>query len=345
MREAGDGAPIGSNPQKKSTGRGKHTLRGNQVASSRTITGCAMRHLHEVAAIAVAAGMMCGPALACDNWDFDLRHYNGFPDIAQANGLQVSLDPYQSGVQVSGDAVFDSPTLKADIGGVITGTVIGSQISLKVEWSGQYSAASTCPFDFNGCTKEYHGVGIYEGTIDANGYAQGLNWDFAHPNQKFGWYLVRPLKCADPPPPPPPPKPNPVTAAVERPASNVPQLFNRNTAALERPASAEPNFPPPASSPQAPGSLTTGIFDTDFGRLDLRATEGTYSQSNGHVTVDRAQGNIIRGTWEQSSASKRCRDGRFHGKFVFAFTSDGFTGSYGYCDGPPNDGPWNGRRL
>jgi hypothetical protein len=98
---------------------------------------------------------------------------------------------------------------------------------------------------------------------------------------------------------------------------------------------------PPAA---APTSSTTGIFDTSFGVLEIRADAGTYTVSDGHVSVQSTHDNIIEGVWEQSSAAKQCPDGRYWGKFVFAFSAKGFTGFYGFCDDAPTAGEWNGTR-
>lgn len=118
-----------------------------------------------------------------------------------------------------------------------------------------------------------------------------------------------------PAPPPPPPAPSPVPAPA-----------------------------PSQTPPSPPASLTTGTFDSTFGVLELRETEGSYSQKNGHVTVLKTVGNRIKGIWEQSTAAQQCPDGRFWGKFVFTFDAQGFTGTYGYCNGPATAGEWNGTR-
>jgi hypothetical protein len=105
-----------------------------------------------------------------------------------------------------------------------------------------------------------------------------------------------------------------------------------------------PSPPPPSPTPSSPGTLTTGTFDTNFGILQLGPGGGTYSASNGRVTVMRTNGNIVQGRWEQDTSARRCPNGRFWGKFAFAFSAAGFNGSFGYCSGPLNAGPWNGTR-
>jgi hypothetical protein len=89
---------------------------------------------------------------------------------------------------------------------------------------------------------------------------------------------------------------------------------------------------------------TTGTFDTDFGVLVLGTSDGKYSYNNGYVVVTQILGAEMDGTWWQTHSSHQCEDGNYHGHFHFAFTQAGFSGSYGYCDGPANAGPWNGTR-
>lgn len=100
----------------------------------------------------------------------------------------------------------------------------------------------------------------------------------------------------------------------------------------------------PATSQAPSPPLMAGTFDTSFGLLQLGPNDGTYSHENGRVTVENTHDNIVEGTWEQNSAGTQCPDGRYRGKFVFAFTSNSFTGFYGYCDDPPTAGAWNGTR-
>lgn len=87
-----------------------------------------------------------------------------------------------------------------------------------------------------------------------------------------------------------------------------------------------------------------GTYDSDFGVLMLTKTDGTYSFKDGRVTLSKIYGDFVDGTWSQSESGQQCSDGSYRGTFHFSFTQDGFTGSYGYCDGPTNAGPWNGKR-
>jgi hypothetical protein len=43
----------------------------------------------------------------------------------------------------------------------------------------------------------------------------------------------------------------------------------------------------------------------------------------------------MEGIWEQDSSGQKCRDGRYYGRFRLTFTSNGFTGLFGYCEEEP----------
>lgn len=89
-----------------------------------------------------------------------------------------------------------------------------------------------------------------------------------------------------------------------------------------------------------------GTYTTSFGLTHLapNASRGDYAYNNGQIGMTYIDGSTIRGTWEQSTSSKQCADGRYYGQFVFHASPGGFTGNYGYCDDPPTAGEWNGTR-
>jgi hypothetical protein len=116
---------------------------------------------------------------------------------------------------------------------------------------------------------------------------------------------------------------------------------------ITRKSSLKPAAGPVVGEPggfAGPAPTMTGVFDTDFGQLMLTSSDGMYSQKNGHVKITKIYGDFMDGTWSQSVSSQQCDDGSYRGTFHFRFTADGFTGTYGYCDGPTNAGPWNGKR-
>lgn len=91
-------------------------------------------------------------------------------------------------------------------------------------------------------------------------------------------------------------------------------------------------------------AMMMGMFDTTFGRMVLGRDGGTYATNDGVITIGKIEGNVMRGHWQESKG-RRCADGRIWGPFRFEFTETGFTGSYGYCEGEPNYGQWNGTRF
>ncbi len=110
------------------------------------------------------------------------------------------------------------------------------------------------------------------------------------------------------------------------------------------PPGAVVNAPSAQPAPPQPRSAMTGTFDTDLGVLVLAGNEGTYSTLNGRVTVTGIAGDVMDGTWTTSWSTQRCADGAYRGHFRFTFDPAGFTGAYGFCDGPPTAGVWNGTR-
>ncbi len=102
--------------------------------------------------------------------------------------------------------------------------------------------------------------------------------------------------------------------------------------------------PPPQPAPPQPTAAMTGTFDTNLGVLVLAGNAGTYSILDGRVTVTGVTGDAMDGTWNTSWSAQRCGDGLFRGRFRFTFNAAGFTGAYGFCDGPLTAGAWNGQR-
>lgn len=129
--------------------------------------------------------------------------------------------------------------------------------------------------------------------------------------------------------------------------------LDRVIGASSREASAEPGrVGRPGSGPimgepggfAGPAPAMTGVFDTDFGVLQITKSGGTYGYKNGQLTIAKIFGDFMEGTWTQSGSNQRCSDGAYRGTFRFRFTKEGFTGAFGYCDAPPGSGTWNGKR-
>jgi hypothetical protein len=102
----------------------------------------------------------------------------------------------------------------------------------------------------------------------------------------------------------------------------------------------------PASRVQG-GNLAqwmTGIFNTSEGRMTLSPGGGTYDQDSGRIIVTRIDGATMEGRWQEGSSAQRCADGTYGGRFSWTFTANGFSGSWGYCDGPLSNG-WTGTKV
>lgn len=65
---------------------------------------------------------------------------------------------------------------------------------------------------------------------------------------------------------------------------------------------------------------------------------GRYEHANG-VLVGTLEGNILSGTWYQSSSAGECN----YGPFSLEFNRSMFKGTYGYCENLPG-GNWIGQR-
>jgi hypothetical protein len=91
-------------------------------------------------------------------------------------------------------------------------------------------------------------------------------------------------------------------------------------------------------------AMMTGTFDSSFGTLTLSTGGGAYDYYGGQVRVTGISGNVMEGTWTQTRAGRQCPDGQYRGRFRFAFSASGFTGSFGYCEDEPGAGVWNGTR-
>jgi hypothetical protein len=110
-------------------------------------------------------------AIACEQWDIG---FQGVPIlIQQANGFTVNAQLHQDGSGFAGNAATSGSN------GTVTGTLVGNQIDMKINWIGHYS------------------IGIYQGTVDSDGRAEGQTWEAATPQRKYAWYTDRPIHCTN----------------------------------------------------------------------------------------------------------------------------------------------------
>lgn len=111
------------------------------------------------------------------------------------------------------------------------------------------------------------------------------------------------------------------------------------------PPSARAPVPLPAQPAASPYSAwMTGTFSSSFGTMRLSPGGGSYDQNGGTLAVTKISGATMEGTWRQTGSGGQCPDGSNRGRFSFTFTATGFTGSWSYCDAPPDKGGWNGTR-
>jgi hypothetical protein len=211
---------------------------------------------------------------------------------------------------------------------------------ISIDWSiptSKYSLDGICSGRHE--LTDFYGKILNDGTVkpDQNGYAHvdhATNHVFKE-GYPYEWAGTLPCSGVGPFPgrvPVTRMEPNTSGTAIREPAGG-----GFADAACPKPIIGDPGIVPPPPM--------YGTYETDFGTLTLGGNGGSYSYKSGHVCIAKIVANFMEGTWTQSESGQRCADGTYHGRFRFNFNKDGFTGTYGYCEGAPNAGPWNGRRL
>lgn len=111
-----------------------------------------------------------------------------------------------------------------------------------------------------------------------------------------------------------------------------------------RPPAGRPAAVAPAQPDGQYSAWMTGAFSTAWGRTTLSPTGGSYEYEGGSITVTSINGPVMEGIWRQTGSGS-CPDQGHWGRFRFTFTASGFTGVFGHCNGPLNQGDWNGTRI
>ena len=103
----------------------------------------------------------------------------------------------------------------------------------------------------------------------------------------------------------------------------------------------------------ADGASLQGAWQSTWGAIQFTQVgdyfHGKYATDNG-LLMGRIEGNTMHGYWIEDAAGTRCdtpQDGRYYwGHVQLTVAADGksFAGSWGYCDGPTNQGDWTGSR-
>lgn len=100
----------------------------------------------------------------------------------------------------------------------------------------------------------------------------------------------------------------------------------------------------PGTTQQNATQWMTGRFSSNFGAMMLSPGGGTYDYEGGTISVTRINGAVMESIWRQTTPGN-CGGGKEHfGRFAFTFTANGFSGTWGHCDGPLNQGSWSGTR-
>lgn len=110
--------------------------------------------------------------------------------------------------------------------------------------------------------------------------------------------------------------------------------------------------PDPELGADAQGDFS-GAWSSSEGALALSQSgagvSGTYSQDNGRISGEVADGHLT-GYWGEDSSGQECETERlgtyFWGRIDWTLAADGrhFEGAWSYCDAPPT-GSWSGQRA
>jgi hypothetical protein len=234
-----------------------------------------------------------------------------------------ALDTYEFDMILTQSASQVSGTGNA-YGWSIAGTLAGTSLT------GTWSAASLP-------ANAPHTNGQFKITVDPSGYSfSGIFKGQYHYDWDPRFTVMGQRTSAPPQPTPPNPQP-PLVPPTPTPTPTP------TPAPMPTPT---PTPSPTPISPQPPACNFTGIWDTDFGDLQLTQTgnvlTGVYNYQEGKITGG-VTGNTATGTWSESPSFQPPLDA---GDFTFTLSSDCklFTGQwrYGSCDW---DGDINGKRV
>jgi hypothetical protein len=261
------------------------------------------------------------------------RDFSGRWIVHQSNPLDVEFyGMSESNGELSGMAMYnvvklDGVTYQAPgfvVRGPVSGRITGDHIEMRVHWN-----YGDLPIQAGG---RRWGDGVYEGTIAFDGGVNGTNYEVLHPNAKVNWFIApRPCKPARPIILPSQKLPSPGNAnggsnspphrpPVMLPSGSLPPIGHApggQPGSQPAGGNSSSNTPAPSTpaSPRVdnddPRTWMTGTFDTDFGKLVLSPTSGTYGFRDGRLTVRHLHGDVMEGIWEQSKSDHPCADGRF----------------------------------
>jgi hypothetical protein len=129
--------------------------------------------------VMVPAPARAGPMLplvapACSQWGFD-----GPMSFRQSNNWGLTFD--SRGPRAQGPATARNRAVAQPMHGTISGGIDGYAVNLEVRW-------------------DSGSVGKYEGSVDANGFANGVTYDAKHTGSTATWNSNSALRCITPAP-------------------------------------------------------------------------------------------------------------------------------------------------
>jgi hypothetical protein len=119
-------------------------------------------------------GLTAPPAQAapCGQWGFA-----GRTTFDQSNGWATQFESKGQAAQGPAQAYRTGFAINIyEMYGTAAGSIEGETVNVRVQWDGGQ-------------------LGIYEGRVDANGYASGTTHDGQNPSSNATWNIHKPLQC------------------------------------------------------------------------------------------------------------------------------------------------------
>jgi hypothetical protein len=111
-------------------------------------------------------------AAPCTQWAFA-----GKTTFDQANGWATQFESKDQVAQGPAQAYRTGSSINIyEMYGTVTGAIEGQAVNVRVQWSGGQ-------------------LGIYEGSVNADGSASGTTYDAQNPSSRATWNIYKPFTC------------------------------------------------------------------------------------------------------------------------------------------------------
>jgi len=111
-------------------------------------------------------------AAPCSQWGFV-----GKTTLDQSNGWATHFESKGQAAQGPAQAYRTGSSINIyEMYGTVTGGIDGQAVNVRVQWDGGQ-------------------LGIYEGRVDADGFASGTTYDGQNPSSRASWNIYKPFLC------------------------------------------------------------------------------------------------------------------------------------------------------